>query len=211
MALANFTDLKAAIASWLHRSDLTAQIPDFIALAESRLNRRLSLLQQETEATLTATVSSRLMTRPADMGNPLALWLTTYQPRTSMTFVTPQQLPVTDFSGQSDYWTVTDTAIEVENPADLAYTYTLRYVALYDLASTSTNRLLTEYPDAYLFGALSEAAPYIRDANSVRLWAQKFELAIREAMSDSQRNKSIASLRTDLPGTVRGGNILRGY
>ena len=32
MALANYTDLQSSIAAWAHRSDLTAIIPDFIAL-----------------------------------------------------------------------------------------------------------------------------------------------------------------------------------
>ena len=39
MALGTFTELKDAIADWLDRSDLTARIPDFIALAEARINR----------------------------------------------------------------------------------------------------------------------------------------------------------------------------
>jgi hypothetical protein len=211
MALTNYTELKASIADWLHRHDLTAQIPDFIRLAEVRLNRRLSLLQQELEATLTATVGSRLLTRPADMGTPLAMWLTTYEPRMGMVFRTPKELPVTDFNGQSQYWTVTSTNVETENPADLAYTYNLRYVAIFNLADTNTNTLLTEHPDCYLFGALLESAPFLRDASSSGAWAQRFEVAIKEAMSDSARNKSLANLRTDLPGTHSAGNILRGY
>jgi len=35
MALTTYTELKASIADWLNRSDLTAAIPDFISLAEA--------------------------------------------------------------------------------------------------------------------------------------------------------------------------------
>ena len=38
MALANYSDLQSAVAGWLNRTDLTSQIPDFIALAESKLD-----------------------------------------------------------------------------------------------------------------------------------------------------------------------------
>ena len=37
MALSTYTDLQASVANWLHRSDLTAVIPDLVGLAEGRL------------------------------------------------------------------------------------------------------------------------------------------------------------------------------
>ena len=43
MALSTFSDLKASVADWLARSDLTAQIPDFIRLAEVRINGNLRI------------------------------------------------------------------------------------------------------------------------------------------------------------------------
>jgi hypothetical protein len=41
MAFTSYSDLKTTIANYLARSDLTTQIPDFIALAEARLSREL--------------------------------------------------------------------------------------------------------------------------------------------------------------------------
>jgi len=40
MALSNYTELKASVADYLNRSDLTAAIPDFISLTEAKLKRR---------------------------------------------------------------------------------------------------------------------------------------------------------------------------
>jgi len=37
MSIATYADLKAAVANWLNRSNLTARIPDFIALTETRM------------------------------------------------------------------------------------------------------------------------------------------------------------------------------
>ncbi len=41
MALTDYSSLKTSVASYLARSDLTDQIPDFIRLAEERLARDL--------------------------------------------------------------------------------------------------------------------------------------------------------------------------
>ena len=38
MSISTYAQLQAAVANWLHRTDLTAQIQDFIALAEARLS-----------------------------------------------------------------------------------------------------------------------------------------------------------------------------
>ena len=45
MALANYSDLQASVASFLHRDDLTSEIPDFIKLAEADLQVRAKLSQ----------------------------------------------------------------------------------------------------------------------------------------------------------------------
>ena len=41
MALSTYTELKASVADWLNRTDLTSVIPDFIALAEAQIERTL--------------------------------------------------------------------------------------------------------------------------------------------------------------------------
>jgi hypothetical protein len=48
MAITNYTELQAALADYLIRSDLTVRIPDFIALCEGRLNRTLRVRDMET-------------------------------------------------------------------------------------------------------------------------------------------------------------------
>ena len=53
MALTTYTELKASIADWLNRSDLTAAIADFISLAEAQIERTLRTRQMLTRTTLT--------------------------------------------------------------------------------------------------------------------------------------------------------------
>jgi len=211
MSLSTYAELVAAIDGsdgYLHRSDLTAKIPDFIKLAESKINRKLKLLLQETEATLTAVVGSRLMAVPTRFGTPIALWLTTYEPRDGLIYVNPESLTVTTSNGGSDYYTVDGAYIATENPADVAYTYTLRYLTRFDLATTLTNTVLTNYPDVYLYGALLASAPYTLDTQNVGLWSGLYEAALKEAMTHSTATKSKAMLRTDFGGHT--SNILSG-
>jgi hypothetical protein len=41
MTLATYSDLQGAVANWLHSADLTTYIPDFITLADGRINNDL--------------------------------------------------------------------------------------------------------------------------------------------------------------------------
>jgi len=54
MAITSYATLKTSIANFLARSDLDTQIPEFIQLAEARINRELETREQEkrSQATL---------------------------------------------------------------------------------------------------------------------------------------------------------------
>lgn len=212
MSITTNAELLAALdgaSGYLHRTDLTAKIPDFIRLAESKINRKLKLLLQEVESTLTATIGSRLMAVPTRFGTPLNLWCTTYEPRVELIYLNAGDLPVTTTNGESNYYTVDGAYIATENPADAAHTYTLRYLTKFDIATTSTNTVLTNYPDVYIYGALVESVSLTRDFESLGAWQQKFDLAIKEAQTDTTATKSKAVLRTEFGGTR--SNIIAGY
>ena len=74
MALTTYTELKASVADWLNRTDLTTEIPDFISLAEAQMERTLRTRQMLTRTTLT--VDSEFETTPADFLEVRALKLT---------------------------------------------------------------------------------------------------------------------------------------
>jgi hypothetical protein len=54
-----WTELKASVAEWLNRSDLTSKIPEFIALAERKFNR--IIVTPERESTATASLSGETL------------------------------------------------------------------------------------------------------------------------------------------------------
>ena len=212
MSIATYAELVTALdgaSGYLHRGDLTAKIPDFIRVAESRINRKLRVLLQETESTLTATIGSRLMSVPTLFGTPVALWLETYEPRDELIYRTPNDLPVTDTNGGSDFYTVDGDNIATENPADIAYSYTLRYWTKFDIASTSTNTVLTNYPDIYIYGTLVASTAWTQDMSQLQFWAQQRDEAMAEAMADTRKTKGKATLRTEFGGSRP--NIIMGF
>lgn len=209
MAISTYAQLQTAVASWLNRSDLTTQIPDFITLAESALNRRLNLRVMTQEASLSTVASSRTVTLPTAFIEPLALWRLDTD-RVPLIFRLPETMDISTTSGRPEYWAVDETIV-FERPADAVYSLIFRYVKGFALSDTdTTNWLLTNHPDVYLFATLVEAAPYLRDDNLLAVWSARFERAVGEVMEKESRSRSLASLSTDLPVARRGWDWLTG-
>jgi len=62
MAITNYSTLQTGIARWLGRSDLSAEIPDFIAMAESDMDKDLRC--QHNEASASAAIASGVLAVP---------------------------------------------------------------------------------------------------------------------------------------------------
>jgi len=66
MALSNFSELKTSIADWLDRDDVTTIIPDFIALAEARINATLRVRRMENVVQMTLIKDQKRYALPTD-------------------------------------------------------------------------------------------------------------------------------------------------
>ena len=194
MALSNYTELQSAIATWLHRSDLTAVIPDFIALAESRINSALTLRVMEQEAALATVYGQDYAAMPSRMVEAIAVYITNNGVQSEMTRVDPTAIVASNVNGQPQYWATDGDTIKFDCPLDAAYSISLRYKQGFDLASTSTNWLMTRHPRLYLFGAQAEACAYTRDPQGLSLFDGLFNQALRDA--NTSENYA-TELRTD--------------
>lgn len=211
MALANYSDLKTSIADVLHRSNLTTKIPDFIALAEASMNRVLRTRTMETDNSLSLSSGARTVALPSGYLEPISLRLViSGENRDHLTQVQHQQLNINTESTSArrpEYWAINGENIEFPNLADQAYTLSFRMLAsswaLSD--STTTNWLLTNHPDLYLYGALIHAAPHIKDDARIPVWRSFHQEALQEVKRNAARSKSNISLRTDIPALSRGG------
>ena len=57
--------------------------------------------------------------------------------------------------------------------------------------------MLAEHPDLYLFGALAEAAPFLRDSEMLAVFAARFDAALTEARMREARIAAPAPPRVD--------------
>lgn len=205
MALTTYAQLKSAIADWLERSDLAERTADFITLAESRLDRVLRLRQMETEVALTAVAGARAITLPEDFREPVGLWLESAGGREALRFVDPALLELIASAGAPSRWTIDGADLLFERPCDQAYRLSLRMLGRLALSDAEpTNCVLRDYPDLYLFGALVEAAPYLRDAELLSLFASRFEGALAEVRAKESRSRALSRLSVE-PVLASGG------
>lgn len=190
MALTNYSDLKSAVASYLGRTDLTAQIPDFIRLAEIRLRRDLRIRQMMKSATTTTTGGDATVGLPSDFLELRNLHIIT-NPIRDLEFVSPAVFyrngRVTE-SGLPVYYTVMATEFKFAPVPDGAYTVEMLYYAAPDFMSDSvpSNAFMANAPDLLLYGSLVEAEPYLMNDSRIPVWAGMFDrgLATLNAVDD---------------------------
>lgn len=182
MSITSYAELQASVASWLNRGDLSANIPDFVTLAEAQLNRDLKTRAMETKTTLPTVAGVNTVALPTDMLEMRRLQVVgTYnQP---LSYRSPDEISI-DFaantSAQPVVFTVIGGNIELAPIPDGVYslelTYQQRIPALSD--TNTTNWLLTNWPDAYLYASLLAATPFIMNDARLSTWAQLYSQAI---------------------------------
>jgi len=200
MPLATYTDLTAAIANWLQRSDIAALFPTFVQLFEACANRRLRVRQQE--ATVELTPSNGVVALPADY----LMWrrLTfTGNPRQELAYVEPSWLQTAYPDHPADVprvFTIEGNNIETmpldpgNTPLELVY-----FQQIPSLAANSTNWLMTQHPDLYLFGALAEAQAYAVNAEAAALWKGRRDELFDEIERLSNKSRAPAAVRVLTP------------
>lgn len=207
MAISTYAELIAAVQSWLHRSDLSAQAQNFVALGEAHLNRALRCPDMEAVAIVTAGTSDRYAALPSRFLEPLSLDHLG-ESLQHMTSAETARASLTAGAGFPCAYAVT-SRIEFDRVPDQVYALTLSYVQSLDLHADGSNWLLTRHPDAYLFAALVESAPFIRDDDRLGLWMTRRDAAVREAGSSEMRRRP-AVLRTDIPISASAFNVNTG-
>lgn len=165
MALDTYSDLKASLANWLHRADLEALIPDFIRLAEIQMNADVTSRSMETKVVLTATAGDANLDLPGDV-----LDIRRLQVLGSFNRVliyrsadeVAQENPLSR-SGVPEVFMVHGSSLELAPIPDSNYSIELLYYQRIPALSDAnpTNWLLTICPNAYLYGALLAAQPYL--------------------------------------------------
>jgi hypothetical protein len=188
MSITNYSELQSAIADYLARADLTARIPDFITLCESRLNRVLRTRDMESGANITLSGGGGAL--------PVGYleWITATWNGTrsaSLRYVEPDSeewrfryRP----NGDPTFFTVLSGTLYVR-PLATGTVSLYYYFAIPALSGTPTNWLLNRAPDMYVNGALAEAYKFIKDDAKATQFYQLFEADIQKLINDADTNK----------------------
>jgi len=211
MAINTYATLQTAVANWLDRSDLTDRIPEFISLAEARMNRtlRLSIMLNVDETTLggaaTLISGTRDYALPSGYLQMVDFHLST-SPITTLSYLTPENmnrmwagsqggkpLAYTIFSDNSTGTPI--KKVRLGPSPDSGYTYSMMFYKKIDALSVAntTEQMLTDNPDVYLYGALLEAEPFLMNDQRVQLWATAFQESVRALQEQDNKDRHSGS------------------
>ncbi len=193
MAISNYSELKSAIADWLDRTDLTDSIPDFITLAETRHRRDFKIRRMETRVTANTIVDSEYYTLPDNFVAMRNIQLNT-NPKTSLEYLTPEQMDrihAGSTKGKPKAYSIIGNNIQLRPLPDSVYQIEMLYFKYFTPLSDSntTNDMLTYHPDAYLYGALVEAEPYLQNDKRIQVWAGYYERAKKDIIDSNERDR----------------------
>ena len=216
MALATYSDLQASIEAFLNRKDLSGVIPDFIALFEVRARREL---KDWLHMTLTAAAVTGDYVLPATVSEVIGV--------SNNDGVSGAHNFALDIISRQQYQDLLEVNANVQPPPQACFpdfdrnanTYILRFwpplsnTATANLridtakvlpslsGSQTTNELLADAPDAYLYGALAESAPYLQHDERLPMWEKRAAEAIRGLRILTQRRLH-QGIPQDLPQPI---------
>lgn len=199
MAIGTKAELVATLLRWTRRPDLAAEAPDWIALAEAQMQRRLRVSAMIGRAT--ATISDGYSAVPSDFAGLISIDLNT-DPPTKLDFSGAQEMvrrgTVYFAAGKPTGFSIVGNQFQFSPTPDGDYTARLTYwkriPALTD--ASPTNWLLASHPDAYLYGALLHSGVYRRGEERLETFMQLFTAALADIEADDARRSYGAAVAT---------------
>jgi hypothetical protein len=193
MPLASYADLQTSVGRWLKRTNLNDSIPDFIALAEVKLNNKLRVRQMRNYMSVTPTTP--FVTLPGDYQEGIRL---TYG-KTKLEFIS-ENLATAEMNQNCDVaqYTIIGGKVWLLGFIDGATKFTLHYYQqIESLSDTNTsNWLLEDYPNVYLYSALLQAEAFIKNDPRMVTWAQMLQDSLDDIESSDDAGQHSGSSLT---------------
>lgn len=152
-----------------------------------------------------ATIDTQYSAVPSDYLEVRSLKVTSSSPVEPLTFVSIEEMDNMDAQstagGIPRYFTIVGNQIRVHPTPDGEYTTELVYYSKISKLSdsVSSNWILTSHPDVYLYGALIQAAPYLKDDERVNIWSTLYAAgmdALRVSDERAATSGGAISIRT---------------
>jgi hypothetical protein len=200
MALSTYTDLKAAVADWLNRGDLTTTIPQFVDLATARIQRDMVRAKHPYAMTRSqASVVQNYSPMPNDF---VAMFQLMDQDTTQVIdYLSPEQTKQILSAGYTTasvtgarvaiYYTIIGNRLRIiptpgaTSPTTLDMWYYNRITPL--SATVPQNWVLTRYPDLYLYGTLVHSAPWLKADDRLAVWEGAYQNILKDIEVEADR------------------------
>jgi hypothetical protein len=197
MSIANYSELNTAVANWLDRDDLTDRIPEFIALCEARFNRLLRIRAMEYKQTASTVAAQRNLALPAGFIQMRNLQMNE-TPIVPMQYVTPEiydRLYGSTLTGTPQMYTIIADEIQLGPIPGSVLTIEMLFYKKFDAltSAATTNWMIINAPDVYLYGCLLEAEPFIMNDSRIQVWASAFKQAITDMQEQDNKDRHSGS------------------
>lgn len=213
MPLTNYAELQATIEDYLENDDISGRITDFIRLAEVRMDRDLTIQGMHKQADLD--LDTNVIALPVDFSSAIVWRVTSASPNVVAQQVTPQRLfgmvgasqggapRYYAIVGPNSHWAPDPTGVDAGT-----YTSMLEYHAKIPALTegNATNWMLTKNPDAYLYGALIEAQPFLLDDERLTVWASMYKQSVDSIQGQDARYQHRPGGVMRSEHTTRDGN-----
>lgn len=193
MAITTYAELQTSIADFLNRDDLASVTTSFISLTEADMQRKVRHWRMEKRST--AELDTQYSAIPADFVEVIRFHVTD-NGTNPLELISQSELlqlkaQSRNTAGTPKFYAFTAGELEVYPAPDGTYNVELYYIASIPALSDSntSNWLLEQYADAYLYGSLVHSAPYLKDDARIQVWAALYQSAIDAINAESERSK----------------------
>ena len=189
MALNTYSALKASVANWLNRTDLTDEIVDFISLTEADFNSKLRIRKMISETTIT--IDAETEDLPTGFLQIRDFFIVSGSTKLPLRYMTPSQMDSikgTSTTGTPEVYTILGDKLRFAPKPNSTYTATLNFYKKFDALSDSntSNFILSDHPSIYLYGALYHATNFLGGID--KMLVQKWQQMYATAMERLERN-----------------------
>ena len=188
VSLRTIADLKTSLAAWLDRDDLTDRLGDFIRLAGQRIYR--SARTPVNERILgPATTTDSQFELPSSLME--IRWITV--DGTKLTPASGDEV-IGTLGGKPQFYGRIGDQIRFYPQTNVTFFMAYYFIDSFT-ADTDTPVMLQVAEDAFLYGALVEATPFLQDDSRLVVWESKYQIAmagLKSAAGDADLATSIA-------------------
>jgi len=200
-----YTEIKSAALGYADRKDAeTIDMMDtFLRIVEARINRKLNTQKMTARATLNTVVDQEYYGLPNDFTGLRDIQLNSDDKVSTMAYLNPEQM--NDMSGyttpHSIYYTIINQQLQIYPTQENSEIEIVYYQNVPQLDDSNTTNWLSEFnPDCYIFGLLVEISSFVKDAQSMMAWEQRFISSVNdiELEDDASRwSGSMLLIRND--------------